>query len=123
MAKELCARKLTMHQKAVLIQVLRTFPNERVEVRYSTATDDARTYAEEFLAIFKAIGWDVEGPQADSSAPAGLTLTASAQTPPCIEALRDALRIYKIETHVRRTDGRDSTHATFTLSVGAREQD
>jgi hypothetical protein len=59
------ARKLTTHQKAVLIQMLRTFPDERVEIRYAPEADDALWYAQDFLSIFKAIGWDVTGPQAE----------------------------------------------------------
>jgi hypothetical protein len=118
------ARKLTTHQKAVLIQVLRTFPEERVEIRYAPGTDDALPYAEDFLAVFKAIGWDVEGPQADLNAPPGLTLVASTGTglPPCAEALRDALRIYAIETQVQQKDVRDEKSDCFTLIVGPREK-
>jgi hypothetical protein len=123
MAQEQNARKLTTHQEAVLIQVLRTFPNERVELRYAPGADDARPYAENFLAVFKAILWDVEGPLADPSAPMGLTLVAGASSglPPCAEALRDALRIYAIETRVQQRDGRDATPVSFTLIVGLRE--
>ena len=54
-AQEQKARKLTTHQKAVLIQVLRTFPDERVEIRYAPEADDALGYAQDFLAVFKAI--------------------------------------------------------------------
>ncbi len=72
-------RKLTTYQKAVLIQVLRIFPNERVEIRYALNDDDALAYAQDFLAVFKAILWDVEGPQPDPGAPVGLTLVAGAQ--------------------------------------------
>src|ERR1700732_3621890 len=56
------ARKLTTHQKAVLIQVLRTFPDERVEIRYAPEAEDALWYAQDFLSILKAIGWGVTGP-------------------------------------------------------------
>ena len=123
MAQEQNARKLTTHQEAVLIQVLRTFPNERVDLRYAPDADDALPYAENFLAVFKAILWDVEGPLADPSAPMGLTLVAGASSglPPCAEALRDALRIYAIETRVQQKDGRNATPVSFTLIVGLRE--
>jgi len=123
MAQEQNARKLTTHQEAVLIQVLRTFPNERVELRYAPDADDTLSYAENFLAVFKAILWDVEGPHADHSAPPGLTLVAGASSglPPCAEALRDALRIYAIETRVQQKDGPDATPVSFTLIVGLRE--
>jgi hypothetical protein len=117
-------RKLTTHQKAVLIQVLRTFPDERVEIRYAPDAGDALWYAEDFLAVFKAILWDVEGPQADPNAPPGLTLVAGNRSglPPCAEALRDALRIYAIETRVLQKDGRDAKSKSFGLIVGPREK-
>ena len=122
MAQGQNARKLTTHQEAVLIQVLRTFPNERVDLRYSPDSDDALPYAENFLAVFKAILWDVEGPHADPSAPVGLTLVSGVNSglPPCAEALRDALRIYAIETRVQQKDGRDATPVSFTLIIGPR---
>jgi hypothetical protein len=124
MAQAQKARKLTTHQKAVLIQVLRTFPDERVEIRYAPDADDALRYAEDFLAVFKAILWDVEGPQADPNAPPGLTLVAGNRSglPPCAEALRDALRIYAIETRVLQKDGRDAKSKSFGLIVGPREK-
>jgi hypothetical protein len=123
-AQEQNARKLTTHQEAVLIQVLRTFPNERVEIRYAPDADDALPYAANFLAVFKAILWDVEGPLADPSAPMGLTLVAgvSSELPPCAEALRDALRIYAIETKVKQRDARDARSISFTLIIGPREK-
>jgi hypothetical protein len=121
-AQEQKARKLTTHQKAVLIQVLRTFPDERVEIRHAPDADDALPYAQDFLAVFKAILWDVEGPQPDPNAPVGLTLIPGAGSglPPCAEALRDALRIYAIETQVRQKDGRDAKPLSFMLIVGPR---
>jgi hypothetical protein len=124
MAQQQNARKLTTHQKAVLIQVLRTFPDERVEIRHAPDSDGALSYAEDFLAVFKAILWDVEGPHADSSAPLGLTLVAgvSSELPPCAEALRDALRIYAIETKVKQRAARDAKPVSFTLIVGPREE-
>jgi hypothetical protein len=124
MAQAQKTRKLTTHQKAVLIQVLRTFPDERVEIRYAPDADDALRYAEDFLAVFKAILWDVEGPQADPNAPPGLTLVAESRSglPPCAEALRDALRIYAIETHVQQGDGHNAKSDSFTLIVGSREK-
>ena len=123
MVQEQNARKLTTHQEAVLIQVLRTFPNERVEIRYAPDADDTLSYAENFLAVFKAILWDVEGPLADPSAPVGLTLVAGASCglPPCAEALQDALRIYAIDTRVQQNDGRAATSVSFTLIIGLRE--
>ena len=54
------ARKLSTHQKAVLIQVLLTFPEQRVNVCYQREASDAFDYAQDFLTIFKVIGWDVK---------------------------------------------------------------
>ena len=52
----LTPRKLTTHQKAVLIHVLITFPDQQVGVSYSPSATDALGYAEDFLTIFTAIG-------------------------------------------------------------------
>jgi hypothetical protein len=118
-AQEHNARKLTTHQKAVLIQVLRTFPDERVEIRYAPDADDALSYAQDFLSIFKAIGWDVSGPEADGvgSDSALALLVRDAKLPACVEALRDALRIYEIAVETQCNAG--SPAYTFTLWVGA----
>ena len=118
-APEHNARKLTTHQKAVLIQVLRTFPDERVEIRYGSDADDALSYAQDFMAVFKAIGWDVSGPEAEApgNRPALVLLVRDAKLPACAEALRDALRIY--ETSVETQCGAGSPAHTFTLWVGA----
>jgi hypothetical protein len=118
-APEHNARKLTTHQKAVLIQVLRTFPNERIEIRYAPGARDALSYAQDFLSIFKAIGWDVTGPEAEGIAnrSALALLVRDAKLPACAEALRDALRIYEIA--VETQCGRGSPAHTFTLWVGA----
>ena len=117
-AQEQHARKLTTHQKAVLIQVLRTFPDERVEIRYATEADDALRYAQDFLSIFKAIGWDVSGPEAEGirNRSALALLVCDAKLPACAEALRDALRIYDIAVETQCGPG--SPAHTFTLWVG-----
>lgn len=115
-------RKLTTHQKAVLIQVLRTFPDERVGICYSPAASDGRKYAQDFLSVFRAIGWDVDGPEAADPPPgesSGLALIGDeAGLPPCAEALRDALRIYGIEvkTHCSKTS--NLAPGRFVLRVG-----
>ena len=113
------ARKLTTHQKAVLIQVLRTFPDERVEIRYTPEADDALWYAQDFLSIFKAIGWDVTGPEAEGlgNRSALALLVSDAKLPACAEALRDALLIYDIAVETQCGPG--SAAHTFTLWVGA----
>jgi hypothetical protein len=112
------ARKLTTHQKAVLIQVLRTFPDERVEIRYAPEAEDALWYAQDFLSIFKAIGWDVSGPEAKGlgNRSALALLVCDAKLPACAEALRDALRIYDIAVEIQCGSG-SPAHA-FTLWVG-----
>jgi hypothetical protein len=52
-------RKLTTHQQAVLIQVLLAFPEQEVGVYYCASASDALGYAQDFLTVFKAIGWKV----------------------------------------------------------------
>jgi hypothetical protein len=52
-------RRLTTHQKAVLIQVLLAIPDEEVGVYYCASASDALGYAQDFLTVFKAIGWKV----------------------------------------------------------------
>ena len=123
MPPETNSRKLTTHQKAVLIQVLRTFPDERVEIRYAPEAGDAFAYAQDFLSIFKAIGWDVRGPEAE--APAGSHTTEIAifvpdgKLPPCAEALRDALRIYDIEAKLQNDADRKPAPNGFVFWIGA----
>jgi len=117
------ARKLTTHQKAVLIQVLRTFPNEQVEIRYESDAPDAFAYAEDFLSIFKAIGWDVAGPDAKPAASSqgscGLVLSVPDGTlPACAEALRDALRICEISLITRCQAPEAPRAGTFILWIG-----
>jgi hypothetical protein len=115
------ARKLTTHQKAVLIQVLRTFPDERVEIRCAPGANDALSYAQDFLSIFRAIGWEVvDRPEAGTIATDSLSgialLVSEGKLPACAEALRDALRIYEVElaTHTHAADAAN----TFTLWIG-----
>lgn len=123
MPPETNSRKLTTHQKAVLIQVLRTFPDEHVEIRYAPGAADAFVYAQDFLSIFKAIGWDVRGPEAE--APAGGHATGIAifvpdgKLPRCAEALRDALRIYDIEAKLQNDVERKPAANSFVFWIGA----
>jgi hypothetical protein len=104
MSTENATRKLSTHQQAVLIQVLLTFPDEPVGVCYLPAIADARAYAEDFLAIFKAINWRVDQARAAANlavASGGLAIVVpEGQLPPSAEALRDALRIYGIEAEI-----------------------
>lgn len=104
MSTEKAIRKLSTHQQAVLIQVLLTFPDEPVGVCYSPSVTDAQAYADDFLAIFKAINWRVDHARAAAdltAASGGLALVvAEGHLPPSAEALRDALRIYGIEAEI-----------------------
>jgi hypothetical protein len=117
------ARSLTTHQKAVLIQVLLAFPEQEVGVWYSPSASDGLAYAQDFVAIFKAIGWKVTGPEsADLPAgpSAGLALVASKESgvPASAEALRDALRIYGIEVEILCDASRRIASGNFVLSIG-----
>jgi hypothetical protein len=112
-----------MHQKAVLIQVLLAFPEQQVVVRHLPSASDALAYAQDFLTIFKAVGWRVDGVDAAERAPAqagGLTLHVrqNRRWPPAAEALRDALRIYGIEAEAVLDSGADLAAGDFVLCVG-----
>jgi hypothetical protein len=118
------ARKLTMHQQAVLIQVLLAFPEQRVAVRYDPSVGDASSYAEDFLTIFQAIGWSVDAaaPVGRSSGQvAGLALVVEQRhgLPAGAEAFRDALRIYGIEVETVGDSSGCVAAGEFVLSVGA----
>ena len=118
------ARKLTTHQKSVLIQVLLAFPEQSATVRYSPSASDARSYAQDFLTIFKAVGWTVREMEfagaAQSSGPStGLAVVVSENhsLPPGAEALRDALRIYGIEVQTIGDPAANISSGSFVLSV------
>jgi hypothetical protein len=120
------ARKLTTHQKSVLIQVLLAFPEQNAAVRYLPSASDARDYAQDFLTIFKAVGWRVNEAESagasQASAPAaGLAVVVSENQslPPSAEALRDALRIYGIEMQTIGDPTANISSGSFVLSVGA----
>ncbi len=116
-------RKLTTHQKAVLIQVLLAFPDQRVKVCYHPSASDALRYATDFLTVFKVIGWRVDegAPSGTFSAQSpGLSLVVSEQgeLPPSAEALRDALRIYGIEVATFCDPTCNMKSGSFILAVG-----
>jgi hypothetical protein len=120
-------RKLTTHQKAVLIQVLLSFPGERVKIVYSATAADGLAYGTDFMAIFKAIGWDVTGPTSEDNLAddsPGLALLTSENTalPACALALQDALRIYQIEVESRVEKSRGVATGGFLLWVGPQGQ-
>jgi hypothetical protein len=117
-------RKLTTHQQAVLIQVLLTFPEQQVDVRFSPSVSDARAYAQDFLTVFKAIGWKVSGPESadlPGGREAGLAVVVSEEgrLPASAEALRDALRVYGIEVETVCHSGFDMVTGGFVLAVGS----
>jgi hypothetical protein len=117
-------RKLTVHQQSVLIQVLLTFPDQQVDVRYDSASNDALSYAREFLTIFRVIGWTVsDGAPSEilSDKVCGLTFVVSehGSLPASAEALRDALRIYAIETATIRDPACNMRPGGFVFAVGA----
>ena len=117
------ARKLTMHQKAVLIQVLLAFPEQQVAVQYFPSGGDALAYARDFVTIFKAVGWKVDesgSAERARTGQAGLALVVSQdrRLPPAAEALRDALRIYGIEAETVSDSSGHVAPGDFVLSVG-----
>ena len=113
-----------MHQKAVLIQVLLAFPEQQVAVQYFPSASDALAYAQDFLTIFKAVGWRVDGVASAKRTvvhEGGITLVVSHdhRLPPAAEALRDALRIYGIEAATFSDSNGDVAAGDFVLSVGS----
>lgn len=123
MTLRIAQRRLTTHQKAILIQVLRTFPDERVRICYSPSANDGRSYAEDFVSVFRAIGWRVGGPETAAeptpTLSSGLALVSSEDgLPPCAEALHNALRIYGIEVRIDCSGSERVTNASFLLTVG-----
>jgi hypothetical protein len=120
------ARRLSTHQKAVLIQVLLTFPEQRVNVCYQRDASGAFEYAQDFLTIFKVIGWDVQEVAASEAwhrDAAGLSLVVAApgSLPVGAEALRDVLRIYGIEAATVCDPACGVSSGGFIFSVGARD--
>ena len=117
-------RRLTTHQKAVLIQVLLSFPDQHVGVCYDPSASDALDYAQDFLTIFKVIGWKVneDAPsESMSSRSTGLAfvLAGAGDLPPSAEALRDALRIYGIEVTTLCDRTCNINSGGFILSIGS----
>jgi hypothetical protein len=116
-------RKLTTLQKAVLIRVLRAFPNQEVGLCYHPSASDSLGYAQDFLAVFKAIGWNVDerAPfEATNSQSTGLTFLVPEQSklPSAAEALRDTLRIYAIEVATFCDPTCDPKPGGFILEIG-----
>lgn len=119
----LTPRKLTTHQKAVLIQVLLTFPDQQIGVRYDPSASDALSYAEDFLTVFKVIGWKVsEGAPRETSngqcTGLAFVVCGNEGLPPSAEALRDALRIYGIDIATICEPTCNMKSYSFVLAVG-----
>lgn len=117
-------RKLTTHQKAVLIQVLLAFPDQQVGVYYSPTATDALAYAQDFLTIFKTIGWTVNDAEpaeivTGQSADLALMVGRGGSLPPSAEALRDTLRIYGIEVETLSDSARSIASGSFVLAIGS----
>jgi hypothetical protein len=116
-------RKLTLHQKAVLIEVLRSFPDQQVHLCYSASAPDAHAYAQDFLTVFKSIGWTVNDAQSAEiltghSAGLAFIVNQTGTLPPSAEALRDALRVYKIEVETFCDAARNISSGAFALAIG-----
>ena len=117
-------RRLTTHQQAVLIQVLLAFPDQQVNICFSPSAGDASAYARDFLAVFKAIGWNVTEPESanlldDRTASLAFVVREEGSLPACAEALRDALRIYGVEVKTLCSNGREIGLGGFVLAVGS----
>jgi hypothetical protein len=115
-------RKLTTDQKAVLIQVLLAFPDQQIGVWCSPTAPDALAYAQDFLTIFKTIGWTVNdaGPAeivAGQSAGLALIVSRGNSVPASAQALRDALRIFGIEVETLCDSVRNIASGSFVLAV------
>ena len=127
MAMQAPVRRLTTHQQAVLIQVLLAFPEQRVGIQTLSSETDAGGYARNFLAIFKACGWNVDqdAPQSVSGVESpGLAIVVREdhRVPAGAEALRDALQIYHLDVAtVCEPDGKIDPGA-FILRIGADPQ-
>jgi hypothetical protein len=116
------ARRLSTHQKAVLIQVLLAFPDEMVGVCSQSSAPAAHDYAKDFLNIFKALNWnvdtDVQLCEHLPVVPSGLALLVKEnRLPPSAEALRDALRIYSLEAEITTDHQNLCGSRKFVLAV------
>jgi hypothetical protein len=121
------SRRLSTHQKAVLIQVLNAFPEQDVGVWASPEVADASDYAEDFVTIFKAIGWNVSRPDMagvvnGNMAPLTLLSNSEEGLTGCAQALRDALRIYNLEVAIPSVSSGAIPRGSFFFAVGAANQ-
>jgi hypothetical protein len=121
------SRRLSTHQKAVLIQVLNAFPEQDVGVWASPEVADANDYAEDFVTIFRAIGWNVTRPDITgvlNGNVAGLAVLSNSEEglTGCAQALRDALRIYNLEVASPSVLSSSIPPGSFVFAVGAADQ-
>ena len=119
-------RKLTTLQIAMLIRVLREFPDQRVDLCFLSSANDALSYAQDFLTVFKAISWRVnDGAPVEvvNGQAKGLALVVSgpSRLPPSAEALRDTLRIYGIEVATFCDPACNTEPGGFMLIIGPPE--
>jgi hypothetical protein len=97
--------------------------DDQISFEFRNGSDDGRSYAEDFLSVFKAIGWEVDGPET-AHEPTGASSRTSpliannAGLPPCAEALHDALQIYGIEVEVECSGSGNVPNGTFLLRIG-----
>ena len=115
--------KLTTLQMAVLIRVLRGFPDQKVDLRYHPSAPDAPGYAQDLLTVFKVIGWKVnDGVTSEivEGQSTGLAFVVSGQgtLPPSAEALRDTLRICGIEVATLCDPSCQTEPGGFILAIG-----
>lgn len=58
---QLANRRLTDAEKQTLIAALKPFPGQKVSVASISGDDDGKRYAEDFVAVLDAVGWDHGG--------------------------------------------------------------
>jgi hypothetical protein len=123
-AAERSPRRLSTHQKAVLVQVLLAFPDQTVALRYLPSASDALCYADDFLTIFRAINWTVTPAEPAEDLPyssSGLSIVVpDEKLPASAEALRDALRIYGTEAQFVKDPSNLCGPSGFALAVTRR---
>ena len=100
------------------------FSDQQVGVHYSSAATDALAYAQDFLTIFKTIGWtvnDAESAEIVTGQSEGLAIIVSRgnSLPASAKALRDVLRIYGIEVETFCDSARNIASGSFVLAVGS----
>jgi hypothetical protein len=98
------------------------FPEQQAGILYSSASSDAQAYAQEFLTIFKALGWTVNDPEpkeiaATQSANLAIVVSHEATPPPAAEALRDTLQIFGMNVELLRDSTNKIPSSSFILAI------